>query len=303
MASWLHQLQIDGGLGRPSRRDVLVGAAGVALAGCRDEEVRQRQSPLDLGEPEMTSSLRQVMVPWVRASADGLMGGRLCLYNPAEVDQRVLVQGFTPAGVLVLHEELSGLLPAGRMEHLDLVELLERNDVPLPFDGSLWIGTTPSTGTHVMGLQGVSFEWHGPSHLAAVHALRDFGNSNHDDLWTELVLPGFVSTERYVTVVAVLNGSGDGLSEGLVARPEVVLRDDDGIEQVRTSLAELSPYASTHFAVDELPGAATLSSGSLQITESTVGLVAFAFLMDRENGGICCVDHLVDRHFSVVMTT
>ena len=281
--------------GHPSRRELLQGAAGVAaltLVGCEPDFV-------ELGEPEISARLWQTAAAHVRANAEGTIGGRINLYNPASVPQRVVLQAFSLAGVLVAHEELSDAFPAGESDHVELDAFLTRNDVPLPFEGSLWVGTTPRSGNVFMGLQGIVFDWYGPSHQASVHGMRDFGNSNEDSTWTDLVLPKVVNTERFVTKIAVLNATGDGVAEALEARPQVIIRDDEGQELVNTELPPLAPYASTLVSVDELPGGQDLQIGTVQIIEPEAGLVAMAFVVDRDNDGFASADHFFDRHFVV----
>jgi len=84
-----------------------------------------------------------------------------------------------------------------------------------------------------------------------------------------------------------------------VARPRVIVRDDDGDELVNTELDPLQPYASVLFAVSDLPGGADIRTGTVQILEPEAGLVAYAFVTDRENDGFASADHFFDRHFVV----
>ncbi len=279
----------------PTRRTVLHGAAGVAalgLLGCPSD-------PLQDGEPEIDADLWQTIAAHVRANASGTIGGRINLWNPSDSPQRVVLQAFALDGALVAHEEAFAALPPGESSHIEVDEFLARNAVVAPFEGSLWVGTTPLFGSVFMGLQGISFDWYGPSHQASVHGMRDFGNSNRDTTWTDLVLPKVVNTERYVTKIAIANATGDGVGEALAARPQVILRDDLGNELVNTTLDPLPPYASTVFAVSELPGGADLTTGTAQILEPEAGLVALAFVFDRDNEGFASADHFFDRHFVV----
>ena len=279
----------------PTRREVIQGAAGVAalaLAGCDVDYV-------EIGEPEIAARLWQTIAAHVRANASGSMGGRINLFNPASVSQRVVLQAFSMDGALLAHEVFTDAFPAGESDHVELADFLARNDVPLPFEGSLWVGTTPRSGNIFMGLQGIVFDWYGPSHQASVHGMRDFGNSNEDSMWTDLVLPKVVSSERYVTNIAIVNATGDGVAEALEARPQVIIRDDDGNELVNTQLEPLAPYASTRFAVADLPGGSAIRTGTVQILEPEAGLVAVAFVVDQENDGFASADHFFDRHFVV----
>ncbi len=280
---------------RPTRRNVLQGAAGVAavgLLGCPTD-------PVQAGDPEMDADLWQTIAAHVRVNASGTIGGRVNLYNPSDSAQRIVLQVFDMAGSLVLHEETFAALPARESAHVEFEELLTRNAVPLPFEGSLWVGTTPLFGAVFMGLQGIVFDWYGPSHQASVHGMRDFGNSNQDDTWTDLVLPKVVNSERYVTKIAIVNATGDGVNEALEARPQVIIRDDSGNELVNTQLDVLGPYSSTVFAVSDLPGGDAITMGTVQILEPQAGLVAVAFVFDRDNEGFASADHFFDRHFVV----
>ncbi len=303
----------------PTRRRVLTTAAGLATLaaiGCKgstdpdsgDDTSKPGDSgptdsgPTDsglpdLGRPEIGADLWQTQCAYGRASADRTIGTRIQLYNPAEATQRVLIQVFSLDGVLVVREEVSDAMGAGRSDHIDFADLLERSGVALPFEGSIWVGTTPASGISFMGLQGIIFDWYGPAHLASVHGMRDFGNSNHDTMWSDLVLPKVVNTERFVTRIAVLNATGDGVAEALNATPQVIIRDDDGVELVNTTLDELAPYCATIFAVDELEGGESVETGSIQIREAEAGLVVMAFLHDRDNDGFAAADHFFDRHF------
>ena len=286
--------------GGPTRRRVLQGAAGVvavALVGCDVEELPPDY--VNLGEPEIDADLWQTIAPYVRSNASGTIGARVNLFNPADVPQRIVLQAFTQRGVLVARETASEALPSNESIHVELSEFLARNNVPVPFEGSLWVGTTPESGNVFMGLQGIVFDWYGPSHQASVHGMRDFGNSNQDTTWTDLVLPKVVNTDRYVTKIAIVNGTGDGVAEALEARPRVIIRDDQGVELVNTELDALAPYSSTLFAVSDLPGGSAIQTGTVQITEPAAGLVAYAFIFDRDNEGFASADHFFDRHFVV----
>ncbi len=187
----------------PSRRDVLAAGAGLgalAVVGCGDSggsnggdggPSGDGDVP-DLGEIEVSASLWQTMSAYVRASADGSIGTRFNLYNPATVPQRVVIQVLTRDGQLVAKDSTMDALAPESSRHIELGEFLSQHQVPLPFDGSVWIGTTPESGQVFMGLQGITFDWYGPSHLATVHGMRDFGNSNHDNVWSDLILPKVV---------------------------------------------------------------------------------------------------------------
>jgi len=290
-----------------TRRQVLRGAAGLAAVsavGCGGSEDSggapdTGRGAADLGAPEITGDLWQTMSAYMRASADGSIGSRINLFNVADVAHRVVIQVFTPDGVLVAREVVDEAFAQGRSEHIELSDLLARHDVPLPFEGSVWVGATPASGEVFMGLQGIIFDWYGPSHSASVHGMRDFGNSNADSSWTDLILPKVINTDRYVTRVAVLNASGDGISEALIANPEVIIRDDRGAEIVSTTLPALAPYCSTIFAVTDLPGGEAITTGTLQVREPAAGLVVYAFVFDKENEGFTAADHLFDRHFVV----
>lgn len=289
-----------------SRRDVLVGAAGLGalgMVGCvgvgdkGGDGGTDGGSFEDLGSPELAGDLWQTMSAYVRASADGRIGTRFNLFNPADVPQRVVIQIFTADGTLVVKDVAWEEFPPGEARHIELGEYLETKGVPLPFEGSAWIGTTPASGRIFMGLQGIGFDWYGPAHLASVHGMRDFGNSNYDTTWTDLILPKIVNGPRFATRLALLNVSGDGISEALVAHPEVVIRADDGTEVARSTLDPLPPYCSKLVDASDLLGGATLDRGTIQILEANAGLVVFALVFDNENDGIVTADHFFDRHF------
>jgi hypothetical protein len=254
-----------------------------------------------LGDPEIGADLWQTMAAYVRASADGRIGTRINLFNPATVPQRVVLQVFLPTGELVARQIWDAFAP-GHSWHIELGEFLPEHGVPLPFAGSLWVGATPESGLVFMGLQGITFDWYGPADLASVHGMRDFGNSNHDGMWSDLILPKVIVGARFVTKIGLLNASADGVSEALVARPEIVLRDDAGTEVVRTTLAELPPYCSRLIDVRDVLGGADLAQGSVQILEPAAGLVAVGFVVDTENDGFTNADHFFDRHFVVDST-
>lgn len=256
----------------------------------------------DLGMPEVSSALWQTMAAYVRASADGAIGTRINMFNPAPVPHRVIVQLLTLEGKLVAKDTSREVFAAGASYHFELHEFLAEHNVPLPFEGSLWIGTTPESGNSFMGLQGISFDWYGPAHLASVHGMRDFGNSGEDQMWTDLILPRVTVGPRYTSKIAVLNASADGISEALVARPQLIIRENGGAERMRIELPELAPYRATLLDVGELIGGGTLSAGSVQLQEPNCGLVAMGFLVDSNNDGFVTADHFFDRHFVVNST-
>jgi len=298
----------------PSRRDVLAAGAGLGaltVVGCGDSggsDDRDGGGPSvdgdvpDLGPIEVSAALWQTMSAYVRASADGAIGTRFNLYNPASVPQRVVIQILTKNGQLVARDISMEALAPERSTHIDLGEFLTQHQVPLPFEGSAWIGTTPESGQVFMGLQGITFDWYGPAHLATVHGMRDFGNSNHDGMWSDLILPKVTAGPRFVSKVAVLNGSGDGVSEALIARPELIIRDDAGVELVRTTLDDIQPYCLTLVDIAEVLDGATLTAGSIQIREPFAGVIATGFVCDTDNDGFASADHFFDRHFVVDST-
>lgn len=296
----------------PSRRDVLAVGAGLgamAVVGCGDSGGSNDgggpsvdSDVPDLGEIEVGAALWQTMSAYVRASADGSIGTRFNLYNPATVPQRVVIQVLTKNGQLVAKDSTMDALAPEASTHIELGAFLTEHQVPLPFEGSVWIGTTPQSGQVFMGLQGITFDWYGPAHLATVHGMRDFGNSNHDNVWSDLILPKVTVGPRFVSKVAVLNGSGDGVSEALIAKPELIIRDDEGVELIRTVLDDIQPYCLALVDIGELLGGAPLAAGSIQIREPFAGLVATGFICDTENDGFVNADHFFDRHFVVDAT-
>jgi len=239
------------------------------------------------------------MGAYVRATSDGSHGTRLHLHNPSQVTQRVVIQVFDVGGEVVASEELFTAFEPGKSKHIELDDFLDSHGVTLPFEGHAWVGTTPASGKLFMGLQGIVFDWYGPAHLASYHGMRDFGNPNGDLVWSDLILPRVTNTSRYVTRVVIFNTTGDGVAEALVATPRVTIRGDDGQVLVDTTLPELAPYALAIFDVSDLEGGDAVTTGSAQIREDSAGLVAGAFLVDRENDGFVSADHFFDRHFVV----
>lgn len=291
-----------------TRRELLaggMGASAIAILGCGGSKNTPPDAGgavwVDPGQPEMASDLWQTMAAYVRATPGGL-GTRINLYNPATVSQRVVIQVFTLDGSLVVKDELFAALAGGRSHHIELGEYLLSKGVELPFEGSVWIGTTPDNGGPVfMGLQGIGFDWYGAGYIASVHGMRDFGNSGADfavdTMWSDLILPKVTVGERFVTNIAILNASGDGISEALNATPEIIIRDDAGGVLVSKVLDALPPYASTLVDLGTLLAGSMLETGTIQIREESVGLVAVGFIIDNDNGGIVNADHLFDRHF------
>ncbi len=288
-----------GGGGEDLGADGLDGAFGSSPdAGAADAAPRELP---DLGRPEVAARLWQTMSPYVRAT-DGAIGSRVNLFNPTPVVQRVVIQVMLPSGQLVVKDEAWPALPPLQSRHLELDEYLTSHGIPLPFEGSMWVGTTPESGRMFMGLQGISFDWYGPAYLASVHGMRDFGNSNHDEVWADLILPGVTAGPRFATHFAVQNASADGVSEALVSHPELVVRGPEGDELGRAILDELGPYASTLVDVRDLVGDAELRGGTARLTDARVGLVATGLVFDDENSGIVTADHFFDRHFVVSST-
>ncbi len=290
---------------RATRRDFLLGASSLTAMstfGCKGsgelDVDTDDSSGTATGETEISAKLWQTMSPLMRAADDGSYGSRINIYNSSDGRQRILIQVFAPSGLLVASEEIPEM-PENTSEHIEFADLLARHDVHMPFEGAVWVGARPLDGEIFLGLQGIVFDWYGPSHMASVHGMRDFGNSNADSMWTDLVLPKVVNTDRYVTWLALVNASGDGVSEAYDANPELIIRDDDGNSIVQMTLDVLPPYTSKVVAVDELPGGDQIGIGSLQIREPAAGLVVYAFLVDRDNGGFVSADHLFDRHFVV----
>ena len=110
----------------------------------------------DLGTPEVSSDLWQTMAAWARASADGSIGTRINMFNPATVPQRVVVQVLSTTGQLVAKDARWDAFAPNKSWHIELGEFLTEHGVPLPFDGSLWVGPTPESGLTFMGLQGIT---------------------------------------------------------------------------------------------------------------------------------------------------
>jgi len=124
-------------------------------------------------------------------------------------------------------------------------------------------------------------------------------HTNHDTMWTDLILPKVTVGPRYVSKVALLNASADGVSEALIAHPRVIVRTDDGATVVDTVIDDLPPYCTRLIDIGALVDGATLEAGSLQIREAECGLVGYGFIVDTETDNFVNADHLFDRHFVV----
>lgn len=292
-----------------NRRELIAAGASVGMVaalGCGGDGMSGGQPDagpaINLGDPEISAELWQTMSAWGRAAADDSLGTRINIYNPTPVPHRVVLQLFTADGELVVKQTLYDAMTPEHSFHIEVGELLRESSVPLPFEGSIWVGATPESGVSFMGLQGISYDWYGPAYIASVHGMRDFGNSNHDTMWTDLVLPKLVVGDRFVSHFAVLNASGDGVSEALVARPQIIIRDDDGEEIANVTIDDLPPYCTRFIDVRDLLGGASFTTGTIQIREPAAGLVATGFVVDTDNGGFVNADHFFDRHF-VVDTT
>jgi hypothetical protein len=254
-------------------------------------------------ERETDPHLWQMVCPYVRATADASHGTRINLYNPSKNAQRVVMQAFLANGQCVLHTEIAAAFAGQTSQHLELADIFRANGLPLPFEGSLYVGATPLQAGDLtfMGLQGISFDWWGPSHLASVHSMRDFGNTNHDAIWSDMVFPKISVGPRYESKIAILNVTGDGSQAGLKGAPEVIIRDDSGTELFHDTIAQLEPFQSVMLSVRDLLGGAELRSGAIQVIHPELSLVAYGYLVDRESGGIVGADHFFDRHFVVTL--
>lgn len=298
-----------------TRRQVLAAGAGVsalAAVGCGssnggdDDDGAPDAGPGDLGPPEISSNLWQTMATYARASVDGAIGTRINLANTVGATQRLVIQVFRQTGELVVKDYDWEVFPAGKSHHIELGPYLTAHGVPLPFEGTVWVGATPDGATQksrnsLMGLQGITFDWYGPARhqIASVHGMSDFGNPNGDLIKTDLILPKVTAGGRLVSKIAILNGTGDGVLEALIATPEVILRDDSGAEVARETLDDIPPYCSRLVDVRDLLGGTSLPMGSIQIQEPDAGLVATGFVFDTDNDGILTADHFFDRHFVV----
>lgn len=277
------------------------GASGTDISGAGTSSTDEQPELVILSDPELSSTLWQMVTPYVRASLDGSYGTRVNIYNPADVSQRVVIQAFLPTGELVVKHVAFEAFAPQKSTHFELSDYLREQRVPLPFEGSLWVGATPASGLTFMGLQGISLDWWGPAHLASVHSMRDFGNSNHDAVWTDMLLPKIISGPRYVTKIAILNASSDGRSTAYVSKPEVIIRNDAGTELHRSTLPDLLPFQSTLVSVRDLLGGADLPAGSAQVIDPVAGLVAYGFTVDTDHDAITNADHFFDKHFVVTL--
>ena len=127
--------------------------------------------------------------------------------------------------------------------------------------------------------------------------MRDFGNSNHDLVWTDLVLPRVVNGERFETWVAISNATGFGTDLPAAATPEIIVAKDDGAELGKVTLDPIAPYGCRLITLSEIIGDTKLDGGTIRVIEPGLGLVAYAFVLDKVHGGFTNADHFFDRHF------
>ncbi len=249
-------------------------------------------------DPDIVADYWHNGAPWVRATASGEIGTRFNLFNPADVPMSVNLHLFDPEGVVAIQEHDWRVLQPSHSVHVTLAQLLAQAGLPADFEGCIWLGSKPESGPTFLGLQGCCIDYYGPGgHTASVHAMRDFGNSNHDLVWTDLVLPRVVSGERFETWVAVSNASGFGGDLPVPATAEIIVAADDGTERGKTTLGPIPAYGCRLITVPEIIGETPLSSGTIRIKEPKIGLVAYAFVLDKVHGGFTNADHFFDRNF------
>ncbi len=264
-----------------------------------DEETPPDEpEPPALAGPTMRPEMWYTCAAWVRSDPSRGVGTRFHLFNPAEVPMALDLHVMNPEGGAVVDAIDWHTLAPGASIHPSLAEILAEADVATPFEGSLWLGAKPESGPTYLGLQAFGIDWSGPSHhLAAVHAMRDFGNSNHDMIWTDMLLPRVVSGPRFETHVALANASGVNGDLTRVARPRIMVLSDDGELLGDKVIEGLPAYGSVLVPISEVIGGAAITSGGLRVQEAEVGLVSVAFIVDKEHGGFVNADHLFDRNF------
>ena len=248
--------------------------------------------------PDLRAEMWHTAALWARADPTTGVSTRLHLYNPASVPMTLDVHLFTPAGVVAWQKHDWRTLAPDASIHPEVAELCAEGGVPMPFEGTVWMGSKPESGPTYLGLQGFGVDWSGPTRdSACVHGMRDFGNSNHDLVWSDMVHPRAVVGPRFETYIAIANGSGVGGDLQRVATPVVTVSADDGTTLGTLTLDPLPAYATRLLAISEIVGTAPLDAGTVRVVEPEVGLVAIAFLKDKESGAFVSADHLFDRHF------
>ena len=249
-------------------------------------------------DPDIDPEFWHNGAPWVRATASGEIGTRFNLFNPADVPMAVNLHLFDPAGAVVAQEHGWRSLQPSMSVHVTLAQILSEAGRGGDFEGCVWFGSKPESGPTYLGLQGCCIDYYGPGgHTASVHAMRDFGNSNHDLVWTDLVLPRVVNGERFETWVAISNASGFGGDLPKQAVPEIIIGSDDGAELGKLTLDPIPAYGCRLVELSEIVGDTELESGTIRVVEPELGLVAYAFVLDKVHGGFTNADHFFDRHF------
>jgi len=250
-------------------------------------------------EPDLRApALWHTCVAYVRHDATAGVGTRFNLFNPASVPMTLDLHLFTPDGVVAVQKHEWKVLAPEAGAHPTLADLLAEAGIEGSFEGCLWIGSKPESGPTYMGLQGFSADWYGPgNHMSSVHGMRDFGNSNHDMMWSDLVLPRVVSTDRFESMIAVANGSGVGGDLPTDAKPTLMVSSDAGEELGKIDVGAIPPYGCRLVPVSQIIGSGDLIEGTIRLQEPEVGLVALAFVKDKKYGGFANADHFFDRNF------
>ncbi len=260
--------------------------------------------PEDIAAPEPISPTLlapeywHTCVAYVRHDAASGVGTRFNFFNPAAVPMTLNFHLLHQDGTVAIEQHGWRTLAPSASTHPTLGSLLADAGIEGAFEGHLWIGAKPESGPTFMGLQGFSSDWLGPgAHVASVHAMRDFGNSNHDLIWTDMVLPRVVSGERFETVVGIANASGVGGDLPTDARPTLVVGSDEGEELGRLDLDAIPAFGSRRVAISEIVGDLVVPNGTIRLSEPEVRLVAVAFVHDKVHGGFTNADHFFDRNF------
>lgn len=263
-----------------------------------EPDVAVTEEPDPPEAPNLRPELWHTCAAWVRHDSELGVGSRFNLFNPADVPMNIDLHLFHPDGTVAFQKHDWRVLAASASVHPTLGELLVEAGIEGSFEGSLWMGSKPESGPTFLGLQGFGVDWFGPSnHCASVHAMRDFGNSNHDKMWTDMVLPRVVRGDRFETWIAVANGSGVSGDLERTAKPEIIVNDDQGGLLGKLTLEPIGVYGTRLVKLGEIVGDKTFESATIQVREPEVGLVALAFVVDTKYGGYTNADHFFDRHF------
>ncbi len=260
-----------------------------------DPDPVEPREPVD---PQLRPEMWHTCAAWARHDEAAGVGTRINLFNPADVPMVLDLHLFQPDGSVAIQEHAWRTLAPAASAHPTVGELLAQAGLKGPFAGTLWIGSKPESGPTYLGLQGFSADWYGPSHHAAsVHGMRDFGNSNHDAMWTDLVLPRIVSGERFETVVAIANAAGTGADLPREAQPQITIVADGGEVLGELAADPIPAFGARLLRASAVLGNTPVENGAIRVQEPEVGLVVIAFVEDKKYGGFVNADHFFDRNF------